>query len=415
MSADLADLDTISSSVAFAFLASTLNGTRTVPLVLTPFKNMGLRPENELALKNAYIPAGTLLHPEGLPVSTDKLAPAGVRFDLVDHNRLLPVFGNYPNTVDAIIDHHEDEGVHPQATSRLIKTPTGSCSSLVTKFFMPQWKASLSGGAGAAGSPVPPELATLLLSSILIDTQGLKKGGKAMDVDYESASFLYPLSTLATADPGIVTLSATGGDDVPAPLSNYSEELVAVKYDVTGMSTDDLLLRDYKQYEWTTNSSAIPKLDVGLSTVPLSMAKQLKAEPEGWKSYMANVDKFMAERGIDIEGVLTTFKSETKHKGRRELLLVVRPGLNINNNANASSILHKLGSGLLAQHDLFALEDWGTGKGVDTPKGELAAQAGEYLDSLSSGRVAKIWNQGNHHATRKQVAPAMHDIVSGMN
>jgi hypothetical protein len=35
---------------------------------------------------------------------------------------------------------------------------------------------------------IPPELSTLLLSAILIDTHGLKLGGKALDVDREAAA-----------------------------------------------------------------------------------------------------------------------------------------------------------------------------------------------------------------------------------
>jgi hypothetical protein len=44
---------------------------------------------------------------------------------------------------------------------------------------------------------IPPELSTLLLSAILIDTKGLKAGGKAVDVDREAAAYLIPLSHLA--------------------------------------------------------------------------------------------------------------------------------------------------------------------------------------------------------------------------
>ena len=362
---------------------------------------MHLRPENLLALQRAHIPVGTLLHPEDLPFGTEKLVDEGVKIALVDHNSLLPEFGNNPDAVVAVIDHHEDEGAHPRADPRLIRTPTGSCSSLVTKHFMDKWKASVSGPAGAAGSPVPPELATLLLSSILIDTQGLKKGGKSVEADYEAVQFLYPLSTLVNGSTSF-SVQATKEGEI-STLEAYASELAEIKFNVTGMSTADLLQRDYKQYAWTSANKAYPTLHVGLSTVPMALKNQLQAEPSGWQSYMAHVDAFMAERGIDVEGILTSFKSETKKKSKRELILVVRSGASIPNVATAKQILEYLVDGLAAETETFALAPWADGK--SGAKGDLAAESGKWLES--STRVAAAFDQGNHRSTRKQVAPAL--------
>jgi exopolyphosphatase len=391
----------VASAVAYAFLSSALDANRTAALILTPKKLMNLRPENLLALQRAHIPLSYLLHPENLPNGTVTLVADGVQLALVDHNVMLPAFGDNPDAVVAIVDHHEDEGAHKSAVTRFIRTPTGSTASLVTSHFMPQWKASVSGPAGATGSPVPPELATLLLSAILIDTQGLKKGGKAVDVDYQAAQFLYPLSTLANATTSLATTDAH--NDTISNLQAFSTELAETKFDVTGMSTADLLQRDYKQYSWTTTSTTYPELNVGLSTVPMSLTNQLTAEASAWESYMAHVDSFMAERHIDIEGVLTSFKSEKKKKSKREILLVVRTGGAIKDIAAAKHILTSLTTGLSADVDTFALAPWGQGKGG--PKGDFAAESVKWLDNAV--RVAAVFEQGNHHSTRKQVQPAM--------
>lgn len=368
---------------------------------------MSLRPENLYALQQANLPAEDLLHVAALPVKTEDLAADGVRFVLVDHNRLLPRFGSDESTVSAIIDHHEDEHASPNAPFRDIQFGAGSCSSLVTQHFIPQWQASLAGPAGAAGSPVPPELATLLLSAILIDTHGLKHGGKAQDVDYAAAAFLYPISTLAAGVSNISTAALTSSSTaaIPSPLEAYATKITEIKYDVSKMTTYDLLQRDYKQYAWATGSGKT--LNVGLSTVPLGLKDQVKAEKDGWASWLATSDKFMAERGIDVEGVLTTFKNE-KGKSKREILLLVRTGGSLSTIDEASNVIGVLEGGLRADSDDFALEDWGAGKKGE--KGTLAEEVKPLINSTT--RVAKVWDQTNHHSTRKQVAPALQHVVS---
>lgn len=401
------DLDSISSAVAFAFLNNALNATRTVPLVMTPSKYLRLRPENLLACKTAEIGPEDLLSPEDLPVPTQDLGSLGVRFDLVDHNRLLPDFGDNEDKVDCIIDHHEDEQRSPNAKVREIVFPTGSSSSLVTRHFQPQWQASISSPAGVNGSPVPRELATLLLSSIMIDTQDLKEGGKATDLDRAAAAFLYPLSTFVD-DNQPASMASITGDNVPEPLLNYGEELIKVKFDVSGMSTHDLLLRDYKQYIWHPKQpKQVEVLDIGLATVPMSLKDQLEQESDGWTSYLKTCDEFMDAKKIDVLGVLTTYKSEKKHKGKREILLIVRPGLNIADATVVKHVSDTLAAGLDKTGGILDLQPW-SGKGG--LKSDYADQFGPVATG-HDGRIARVWDQGNAKSTRKQVAPAIMDIV----
>ena len=366
---------------------------------------MHLRPENILALKHANIPSEVLIHPETLPagLSTKDLAEQGVHFAIVDMNRLLPGFG--AGQVDLIIDHHEDEGVHESA-ERLIQVPTGSCASLVTKYFQAQWTAAISGPAGKAGSPVPPELASFLLSAMVIDTAGLKSGGKAVGTDYESASFLYPLSTFPAASPETTDdgdISITSASPVPQALSDFSNQLLEQKFDVSDLTTHDLLLRDYKEYILPTSSTSFPSLQVGLSTVPMALKKSLEKESEGWTSYMKAIDGYMQDKNIDIEGVLTTFKTDKKGKHKRELLILVRSGGSIKTSEEAKRVRDELVEGLEASGELLELEVWGEKKSSKLNKKALEGE--EILDSGLGGRWGKIWLQGNDKATRKQVAP----------
>jgi exopolyphosphatase len=320
-------------------------------------------------------------------------------------NRLLPAFG--AGEVDLIIDHHDDEHVH-EGAERLIQVPTGSCASLVTKHFQSMWNSANSSPAGISGSPVPPEVATLLLSAIVIDTGGLKAGGKAVPVDYGSASFLYPLSTFGSSsstpsvpESGGITISTTS--PIPNDLAEFSKKLLEEKYDVSTLSTHDLLLRDYKEYILPTSATDFPSLQVGLSTVPVSIKKQLEKESEGWTSYMSALERYMTEKNLDIEGILTTYKSQKKAKHKRELLFVVRSGSSIKTSEEAKRVRDELVEGLEASGDILELEVWGEKQSLKLNK---KAQEGEdVLDSGNGGRWGKVWVQGNDKATRKQVAP----------
>jgi exopolyphosphatase len=387
---------------------------------------MDLRPENLMALKNAGIPKESLLYLSDLTRPSSELAKLGARFALVDHNSLLPEFrrfqkrgsesGGRPGTpsselqaenaeedpVVAVIDHHDDEGVHQNAPTRLIQVPTGSTASLLTQVFRKSWEAALSGPAGIASCPVPPEVATLLLQAILIDTGGLKRkvsGSKTTPADVEAASFLYPVSTLAPA----ADVAFVGHGDIPDDLDSLTSQLIATKMNVSHLSTRYLLLRDYKEYIFDTATST--SLRVGLSTVPMNLKTWLTRDGGGWEAYMKSMDAWMEERQLDIAGVLTTYKSEGKGKSRRELLFVVRLREE-SRGLDGKKVFDSLANGLRTDPTL-QLEDWGN-------KGGLGSGPGiALLNSGAEGRYGGVWNQANTAATRKQVQPAVVSIESG--
>ncbi|WRT69773.1 uncharacterized protein IL334_006764 [Kwoniella shivajii] len=422
MGNEAGDLDSIASSISYAYLSAALTAQRSVPLILTPANLMKLRPENLLAFELSSFPVESLLHPEQLPISTTELSSLGVKFGLVDHNRLLPPFGDHTRdgTVESIIDHHEDEHSHLDAEIREIQIPTGSSASLVTKHFMKEWKSSLSSSpAGQKGSPIPSELATLLLSAILIDTTGLKPDRKATETDYQAASFLYPISTLSTTttpnpdntsavdsqqngDGHIISFS-TDGSNIPQDLTILTEKLQDTKMDVSSLTTSQLLLRDYKEYSLPTSSSEYPTLKIGLSTVPLGFKKWLSKEPNGFESLLEETNEYMEEKTLDIEGILTSFKNG-QGKSRRELALIVRrSGGVIKSHEQANKVLKELKKGLETNSDLLDLSKWDKDN-----KGAISAWE-NHNDQVV------FWKQGNVKSTRKQVAPILRDLVASLN
>ncbi|WVQ66430.1 uncharacterized protein L199_004611 [Kwoniella botswanensis] len=425
MGNEAGDLDSIASSISYSYLSSSLDAKRSIPLILTPSNLMTLRPENLLALKLSSVPLDSLLHPEQLSIPTNELSSKGVKFGLVDHNKLLPLFipsssntdtatqspgpitnGNVgEDSVESIIDHHDDEHSHPNAEVREITVPTGSCASLVTKHFQDRWKASISGPAGIKGSPIPSELATLLLEAILIDTSGLKLNRKATPVDYTSSQFLYPLSTLysnnnpapsqSNGQNGNIVEFSQDGSNMPQDLTSLTENLQTTKSDVSSLTTPQLLLRDYKEYLLPTSSSSYPTLKVGLSTVPLGLKVWLDKEPNGFESFLEEVELYMSEKDLDIEGVLTTF-SNSQGKHRRELALIVRTGSTLRGEEVAKRVVEELKVGLESSGDILDLKKWNK----DDKTSELSVWE-KWNDKVV------VWKQGNTKSTRKQVAPLL--------
>ncbi|KDQ07539.1 hypothetical protein BOTBODRAFT_607928 [Botryobasidium botryosum FD-172 SS1] len=361
MGNEAGDLDTIASSVAYSYLSQRQKSHPTIALIQMPRADLSLRPENLLAFKYANLsPAhDDLFMLDDLPVPTDTLKTT---FALVDHNRLGSPFPS-TGTVVGVIDHHADEGLYPDADPRDIIL-VGSASSLVARHFKDAWT--------SLDPPPPPEVATLLLSAIFIDTGGLKPKGKAEKIDHESAEFLLPLSTFspshAHSDGSIGTASA------PPSIADITEELSTQKADVSRLDSRDLLRRDYKEF-------VVSGTRVGLSTVPLGPKPWLEKDPELGRA----LDAWAEERKLDVAGVLVTYRTEKKNKKRRGIILWVRPG--------EEALAKKLEKGLEKNKELD----------LDPMKGAMGL--------AEAGRRVKVWDQLNTDATRKVVAPAIQAIL----
>lgn len=343
------DLDSIASAIGYAVLSS---DTKTIPLVQTPRGSLHLRPENLLAFSLASLDSDVLLTSSEMPVLPENQL---LKYVLVDHNSLL---SSCHGEVVAVLDHHDDEKKYMEANPRVIK-PVGSCSSLVTTQFTDLWKQDSSDHLHS--------VAILLLSALLIDTGGLKSGGKATPTDYEAARLLVPHTGLATTS-SMVNIEGR----LPSELGQLSRQLASAKSSVGTLSVKDLLRRDYKEY-------LIAELRVGLSTVPTGLKPLVKRNTtEFWNE----VDGWMDDQRLDVLGVLTTYRSAKRGKHRRQLLFIVRSG--------HAEVEEKLFRGI----------------GSD---GELQCEE-RRIAGLGSRR-ARCWRQNNVKATRKVVAPLVKRLL----
>ncbi|KAG1814265.1 uncharacterized protein BJ212DRAFT_1274390 [Suillus subaureus] len=369
MGNEAGDLDSLASALAYAWLRSDTS-EKAIAYVATPKDDFVLRAENLHALGLAGIK-----YPfEELYCSGDPMPSQVSQFALVDHNVLHTRHASPTARVVAVIDHHEDEGQYKDTADPRIVEPAGSCSSLVARLYQ-----------SSPDLPIPTELSMLLLSAILIDTHGLKEGGKAMDVDREAAAFLISQSLLehneevsASSDkqqithlPSVQSLSATLGEK---------------KLSVSHLSTRDLLRRDYKEYAFSTPASKDATLSsdairAGLATVPLRLSAFFASS-----SYpVKEIQDWLAERDLSVLGILTTFRSK-KGKGRREQLWIIKAD---------EGIAEKLWQGLESSE-------------------ELKLKRLDFSKFFGESYVARAYKQGNASATRKQTAPILRRLMEGL-
>lgn len=362
------DLDSLACAVAYAYYLHTRSNVHSVvPLLQTDKRDLHLRPENELALKHAKIDRDDLLCFDELGRRAAQFAQA--KLAIVDHNKALSVFGDAQ--VTAVIDHHADEHAHLDAEPRLIEA-TGSCASLVALYFSQQQLAAAS---------LPAELADLLLSAILIDTN-LKEApaGKATHTDMQAVEYLLGAGALSASS--VATPMSQAQED----LRDRASELRKTKADVGHLPIDDLLRRDYKEY--TVNG-----VHYGLATIPLSLSRLLAKNENGatgWPLIQSAMEAYEKEHRLEMLAILTSYVRTTAKgntKPARELLFhFVDP-------AKLKAV-----PAALEASEVLQVEPW-------NPH-DTSAPA---FDSATEHWY--LVNQGNTRATRKQVAPTVREAI----
>jgi exopolyphosphatase len=277
------------------------------------------------------------------------------------------------------VDHHADERHHLDASPRIIEVPTGSCSSLVARLIQREWPEGMTRA-----------IARLLLSAVLIDTNGLKAGGKAEVADREIAPFLLERAELVN------TSASPIGDVHDVREAKELTQILAVKKSSVGLlSPRDLLRRDYKEYRFVPAWNADGTVLVGLASVPVGIKAITRGDEKGRRELATACIGWVGERGLHALGVLTSWKDEgkgaKKGKHRREMVWVV---------GGEKELKDRLWKGLEGSSELD-LERKKGGKHV----GGMEESAG------GKDVEIRMYEQGNGHATRKVTAPLVKAII----
>ncbi|KAL5116621.1 hypothetical protein ACEQ8H_005499 [Pleosporales sp. CAS-2024a] len=333
MGNESADLDSMSCSILYAYMRTMSPPKNCFTRLYIPIANMAaadiqLRPELLAVLKHADVGAEHVITLDDLPCLSDmekKLRPENTRWILVDHNALPGRLGTtYQEQVAGVIDHHDDENKVPADTGdepRIIEK-SGSCTSLVTNYCRATWdrlsaSASTSSAAHAQGHGASDDgavvkrwdasLAQLGLASILIDTANLEDENKTTEHDRQAVAYLEAKILLCRP-------WSTRFDR-----SKYYEEIDAAKKDIGALKLDDVLRKDYKEWEQSGLKLGISSVvrNIGFLTHKAGGEANTASGSDG---FLDTLERFSTARQLDVYALMTT-STAAEGQFERELLV----------------------------------------------------------------------------------------------
>lgn len=271
---EAADLDSMVSSIAYGYLLSMQRSDIVVlPVMPIPRADFRLRPEAVYVFNEAAIPLDDVVFFD--EVDFDKLMIDGSALMLVDHNKLGPVLEKYNANVCGVLDHHNDEGMYEDAELRIIQT-IGSTTSLVGMEFK------------KAGVAIAEDVAILLGGTILLDTVNLdEKAGRVTDADNAIAAEILPLCPLSREE--------------------FFDTIQREKYNMAGLSSNDLLRKDYKEFHFDTARC-------GIAAAPLPISQWQEMD----KDLFSRFAGCAAARNLDV---LLSMNTYTNPDFRRDLVV----------------------------------------------------------------------------------------------
>ena len=221
-----------------------------------------LRPECEFILQDAD--PGSFTFWDAVDAS------GNFQIALVDHNAIHPRQASSQDKVVAIIDHHKDDGGFPHVQPRMIQT-VGSCSSLIVSMFQ------------KTDTKIPKHVAKMLLSAIIMDTANLLRGNdRTTQTDVDACQYLQ--KGLEMTDDERLSLH---------------RQLRRTQSSSWSLRTMDLLRKDYK------GITGLGGLKIGTSSIGLKW-EYLEAR----QSVFEDIQRFMQDRRLDMELILTTWDGE---------------------------------------------------------------------------------------------------------
>ncbi|KAG2230701.1 hypothetical protein INT48_003708 [Thamnidium elegans] len=287
---DSADLDSIISSLIFAYLSYTQQkdtNTLFVPLVKVPKADLELRPELNFVLKQVGLDYKKLITIDQIDTSQP------THIVLIDHNQLTVPFHTeaWANHVVGILDHHVDEKLYLNVPIRVVDM-VGSCVTLVLKHF----KVSVS-------APwLTEDIARLSMAPLLVDTVNLK----------------WDLGRTTESDVQVFNVLKEKVQSME--FNSFFKSIEKVKSEVDTMANYDILRRDYKEFP------NVNGYKIGTSAVTWNFRAWAERE-NGTESISKAAIDYAHERGLDMEVIFTAFDYDREEvRGgdyRRELAVFV--------------------------------------------------------------------------------------------
>uniref|UniRef100_UPI0037E846D6 exopolyphosphatase PRUNE1 isoform X2 n=1 Tax=Semicossyphus pulcher TaxID=241346 RepID=UPI0037E846D6 len=261
------DVDSMVCALAYAyFLSKTVHSeTLTLPLMNIRQSEFPLRSDNDFLLRQLSLPADLLLFRDQLDLKV--LHRAGrLRLTLVDHN-VLPSADSYlEGAVVEVIDHHLLER-EPSPSCPVSVETVGSCATLVTERIIQK-----------APEILNQQVAQLLYAAVVLDCINMApSAGKVTPKDSQVAAWL------ESRFPAL------------PPRGALFSTLQNAKFDVSGLNTEQMLLKDMKAVSEGLNL-AVSVLYVTLERVGLEV----------------ELSDFCLKFGFDLLLLMTISFSESK-------------------------------------------------------------------------------------------------------
>ncbi|CCE81897.1 Piso0_002576 [Millerozyma farinosa CBS 7064] len=384
-----ADLDSVISSLSYAYFNYVKNKSFLIPLINVSRDRFKLRRDIETLLDIYSINASHLYFADDLKYMVRE--DQKVNLVLVDHcniqgDVLKHLFDENKVDVKAIIDHHEDEKCFLDATPRIIK-PCGSCSSLVYNYWSKQLDEK-------EFSDKNCEIVPILLAPLLIDTSYMSSKVEEDDkIAFESYQ-KYPLGEsqlhnwLVGTYSKKLKLESFGPENI---LDAYYKAIKKAKKDLKGFSLYDVLEKDYKFFSFERNDNSA--IDVGFS----SLSKSFKwiASKYGQKEIFQELQKFVSSQKLDLLVITTSFSKKETDEYTREFAYFFEK--RNENSALFNELSNMLKGKLKLNRDIYHIEksEW-------------------ILSDFDENANLILFNQGELSASRKQVVPLVKEAIGNI-
>ena len=385
---------------ALASCSSSPSPTRYCPVINVPRRYFHLRTEIAAEFQRLSVDVSHVTFVDDVELRAVKAHSARFGVVLTDHNQLTEVQSWMGDSVVGVVDHHEDELLYPSSTANRVMGRVGSCCTHVTNILRDNHPELLT----ASFDFLP--IVQLLTDVILIDTHNMNP-----ELKKATAADVAAMDYLTNA---YHTLAFT--------------HLKALRNDVQGWTTEDLLLKDTKVY----NADGY---GVMISTVPMPLDDWARQDPAMVQSLAR------CAKGVDALIVLTSFTDKRSKQYKRDLLLITPmqpPSVTPPQPAAHNETVERVGQGKprikpeelferlargLEADDRLRLRVIDSSRQVDgLSDGERSAISGLGAVELGAGTglvkedehgvLVRRYDQQNVASSRKQVAPAVEAILS---
>ncbi|KWU41803.1 DHH phosphoesterase [Rhodotorula sp. JG-1b] len=362
MGNEAGDLDSLVSALTLSYLYNHLETPqKAVALLQTEQDALDLRPENALALHYARMSPGhrDLLTIDELPIKPNDLWHRIKGIALVDHNVPRAIWDKAE--IVAIIDHHDDRGVANHTADPRIVEAAGSCSSLVTDYLLEKLPGASTAypmptydldnppatdeSDATMHGPLPKELIELILRTIAIDSDALKRDS-SRQVDRDAVSRLFPRSSWKHRK-------------VKDVMGILDDDMTQSRKALGGLDLRSLLRRDWKGDSIATKSKKYPSISIGFASAPVSFEEQIERTPEQTVPEWFAIERaWTSEIQADVTVALTNFRDKKTGEKYRQIALVVAHGYGRRLHAGSADRLFKQLKHAIESAGIKNLEKW---------------------------------------------------------